>query len=312
MTERSFVSICIPNYNHAVFLQQRLDSVFQQTYRDFEVILLDDASTDGSIEILKKYQNHPKVSHLVINETNSGSPFKQWQKGIAMAQGAYVWIAESDDFSEPVFLETLMHSFRNDVGLIYCQTKDVNEKGEVLLDRIDFTKDIQPNYWQDDFEMEGTDFIKKGLLIKNVIPNASAVVFKKSLIRPSFFSNSLLQMKMCGDWFFWLQLTKNTNVKFVNRHLNYFRNHTSISRIHKEPETKKRRLIEEAVLRRFADEQYGLSLNEMNAVLYKKWFRLHDKWGLIRTHFYQVRQPSTSIIEFIFKFIQLKLMNHKK
>lgn len=95
----SLVSIIIPNYNHAAFLQQRLNSVFQQTYQNFEVILLDDASTDASVAILNEYKDHPKVSHLVINERNSGSPFKQWQKGIALAKGEYVWIAESDDIN---------------------------------------------------------------------------------------------------------------------------------------------------------------------------------------------------------------------
>lgn len=305
------VSIIIPNYNHAAFLLQRLDSVFQQTYQDFEVILLDDASTDESVTILNTYKDHPKVSHLVINETNSGSPFKQWQKGIQLAKGEYIWIAESDDYCEPVFLETLMHSFSNDISLVYCQTNDVNEKGEVLLDRIAYTSDIQPNHWLNDFEMGGNEFIRKGLLVKNVIPNASAVVFKSTLVNPSFFSNMLLEMKMCGDWFFWLQLTENTKVKFVNQHLNYFRSHTAISRIHKDSETKKRRLREEAVIRRFADKQFGLSLNKMNAVLYKKWFKLHEKWGLIKPSFYQVRQPSISIFEFISKFIQFKLKNQK-
>ena len=285
--------------------------MFGQTFQDFEVILLDDASTDGSLDILNLYKDHPKVSHFIVNEENSGSPFKQWKKGIELAKGEYIWIAESDDFCELVFLETLVKLFSKDIGLVYCQTKDVDERGNILLDRVEYTSDIQPNFWQGNFEMVGNVFIQKGLLIKNVIPNASAVVFKSSLAKPSFFSEALLQMKMCGDWFFWLQLTKNTQVKFVNQHLNYFRNHTAISRIHKDPETKKRRLQEEAVIRRFADKQFGLSLNKMNAVLYKKWFKLHEKWVLIKPSFYQVRQPSTSTFEFISKFIQFKLKNLK-
>lgn len=82
-----------------------MKSIFNQTFQDFEVILLDDASTDNSREILHKYQEHPKVSHLIINETNSGSPFKQWEKGLAFARGEFIWIAESDDYCNIFFLK---------------------------------------------------------------------------------------------------------------------------------------------------------------------------------------------------------------
>lgn len=97
------VSIIVPNYNHSKYLNQRLDSILNQTYQDFEVILLDDVSSDNSVEILQAYSKHPKVSHLIVNEQNSGNTFKQWQKGIALAKGTFVWIAESDDFCEPHF-----------------------------------------------------------------------------------------------------------------------------------------------------------------------------------------------------------------
>ena len=62
------VSVIVPNYNHAAFLPKRLESIFNQTYQDFEVILLDDASTDTSVEVLSQYADHPKVTHFVVNE----------------------------------------------------------------------------------------------------------------------------------------------------------------------------------------------------------------------------------------------------
>jgi len=76
------VSIIIPNYNHARYLEQRLDSVFNQTYQNFEVIILDDCSTDNSLEIIEKYKDNPHLSLVVVNETNSGSSYKQWDNGI--------------------------------------------------------------------------------------------------------------------------------------------------------------------------------------------------------------------------------------
>ena len=88
------VSVIIPNYNHAQFLEQRVESVLNQTFQDFEIIFLDDASTDNSKEVFSKYSNHPKISHVIFNETNSGSPFKQWNKGFGLSTGEYIWIAE--------------------------------------------------------------------------------------------------------------------------------------------------------------------------------------------------------------------------
>ena len=63
------VSIIIPNYNHALYLKERLDSIFNQTFQDFEVILLDDCSTDTSREVLAEYAKKDKVSHCIFNET---------------------------------------------------------------------------------------------------------------------------------------------------------------------------------------------------------------------------------------------------
>ena len=78
-----FVSVIVPCYNHAPYLQARIDSIINQTYQNFELILLDDLSPDNSAEIILSYKNHPKVSHCIINEKNSGSTFAQWNKGLA-------------------------------------------------------------------------------------------------------------------------------------------------------------------------------------------------------------------------------------
>ena len=71
------VSVVIPNYNHARFLTRRIETVLQQTFQDFEVILLDDCSTDDSRSILSKYAADPRV-RIEFNEKNSGSTFKLW------------------------------------------------------------------------------------------------------------------------------------------------------------------------------------------------------------------------------------------
>ena len=91
------LSAIVPNYNHGPYLKLRIDSILNQTYEDIEVIILDDNSQDNSVEIIESYRTHPKVSHILLNDRNSGSTFIQWEKGINLATGKWIWIAESDD-----------------------------------------------------------------------------------------------------------------------------------------------------------------------------------------------------------------------
>jgi len=101
------VSIIVTNYNYARFLDQRLGSIDRQTYRDFEVVLLDDASTDESVPVLERFARQHQC-RLVRNDRNSGSPYKQWNKGVRLAAGQYVWVAEADDYADERFLEVLV------------------------------------------------------------------------------------------------------------------------------------------------------------------------------------------------------------
>jgi len=300
------VSIIVPNYNHQIYLQKRLDSIFNQTFEDFEVILLDDASNDGSRDILNLYENHPKVSHLIINNENSGSPFKQWKKGIELSQGEYIWIAESDDFCETTFLEHLLKKINERIGICFSQTIDVDENGKLLLNRIDYTNDFNPNIWKDDFEISGIKFIEKYLLVKNVIPNASAVIFRRSLIDDTFFTNNFLQMRMCGDWFFWIRIALKTEVGFVAEDLNYFRNHSKVSRNHTTLAMRKQRLIEEGIIRSFLGE-INLSNSLSEKFYYNKWFQLNRLSSVLKPSFYRGKLSKTATFTFLYNFLFFKL-----
>ena len=226
---QALVSIIIPNYNHFRFLQQRIESVINQTYENFEVILLDDCSTDDSVEILEKYNAHPKVSHLVVNKKNSGSPFAQWEKGIALAKGEYIWVAESDDFCELDFLGKLMPSFQkaDNVGLVYSRSNNADEDGktyeEYWSDGLDNLK------WRSDYCNNGIDEIKRFLKWRNTIPNASACIFTKENLDFS----EIKTMFYAGDWQFWVQILLKKNLCFVAEPLNHFRFHKNTTRSHK-------------------------------------------------------------------------------
>ncbi|KQK27311.1 hypothetical protein AR438_03645 [Chryseobacterium aquaticum] len=214
---KNLVSIIIPNYNHAPYLKQRIDSVLGQTFQDFEVIILDDVSPDNSKEIIEQYRSHPKVSHIIYNEENSGSTFKQWKKGIDLARGEWVWIAESDDWCENTFLENLINLSEKhpSVGLAYCSSVFFNESDNSLTPQI-ATKNIS------EFILSN-EFIHQKLIPFNGIVNASAVIFKKALYYN--VSNHYTSFKLAGDWIFWAEISQMADVAICGKFLNYFRQH---------------------------------------------------------------------------------------
>ena len=185
-----FVSVIVPCYNHAPYLKQRIESILNQTYQNFELILLDDVSPDESAEILLSYKDHPKVSHCIINEKNSGSTFHQWNKGMALAQGELIWIAESDDAADLSFLETLVEPFQQNPNLVlaYSQSHRMDSQGNITGTWKDYTDNLNSKKFEKDFIINGLDYINEFLIVKNTIPNASAVVFKKETYDTDFRS----------------------------------------------------------------------------------------------------------------------------
>ncbi len=223
---KPLISIIIPNYNHQDYIEQRIQSVLNQSYDNKEIILLDDASSDDSPEILEKYKNHKDVKHLEINKINSGSSFIQWQKGISLAKGEWVWIAESDDYADTDFLNTLVLNIKDDIGLVYCSSKIVDDKGNdtILWGFSSMPESETYHEFKNDFISDGNSFIDRYMIKDNFIPNASGVIFRKSLIDETIFS-LITNKKLLGDWLFWIDLIKKTKLAYIAQPLNYFRTH---------------------------------------------------------------------------------------
>lgn len=224
------ISIVVPNYNHEKYLVQRLESIFSQTYPCFEVILLDDCSTDNSRCVLSLYEKHPKLSFCVFNEKNSGNTFQQWAKGISLAKGEFIWIAESDDFCDLNFLEVIAKPLLKDkeVVLAYCQSNRVNEFNQVTGTWLNHTDDLNGgSKFLNDFIMEGYEFIQDFLIYKNVIPNASAVIFRRDKVIIKEHLNVDSYFRYCGDWIFYFRFLINNKVAFVSQSINNFRYHSN-------------------------------------------------------------------------------------
>lgn len=222
------VSVIIPNYNHAVYLQQRIDSVLQQTYNAFEVIIMDDCSTDNSREIIEQYRGHAKISQILLNNINSGSTFLQWNKGVAAAKGSLVWIAESDDVATPDFLTQLVTAFneREDTVISYCQSQRMSSEGEITGTWLNWTDELKGGeVFNHNFSMGGEKYIEQFLIYRNTIPNASAVVFKKSAYLAVGGADA--SIKYCSDWLTWLKMLSTGSISFHAEAKNKFRYHNS-------------------------------------------------------------------------------------
>ncbi|MGN6343310.1 MAG: glycosyltransferase family 2 protein [Candidatus Nitrosocosmicus sp.] len=273
------LSVILPNYNHSSFLQKRIESILNQTFQDFELIILDDCSSDRSREIIEKYRNHSKVSRIVYNESNSRSPIKQWKKGLAIAKEEWIWLAESDDFADIHFLEKLILFIENDdsIVLAYTQSYDINEKDEIIQSRIHWTSNFGENIWQNAFCIKGNEFLKY-LYEKNVIPNASAALVKKDYLQTVLQKEIEIEnLKMCGDWFTWLLIANfpSVSIAFLNEHLNYFRDSEQSTRKHNSRVKLTNRLLEEAkIFNSGKFEIDGISLQQKNKSLRIQWLHL--------------------------------------
>jgi glycosyltransferase involved in cell wall biosynthesis len=225
------VSVILPNYNHARYLSERLDSILNQTFRDFELIILDDASSDNSKEVIQSYhKKHPKI-RVHLNENNSGSTFYQWNKGVELAKGAYIWIAESDDVAAPTFLEKLVPLLDNHphVGIAYAQSMLIDEKSQSLhsfQDHYEFV--YQSDRWTRDFIADGKEECAKFLMFHNVIPNASGALMRKSVYLAA--GGAEPSWRLNGDWFFYVKMLLISDLAFLAEHLNFFRMHTQTQR----------------------------------------------------------------------------------
>ena len=216
------VSIIVPNYNHAQFLDLRLQSILDQTFDDFELIFLDDASTDGSLQVFNEYRSDGRV-RSILNDENSGSPFIQWNRGIDEACGEYIWIAESDDYCERDFLARLVAAMDKhpEAGLAYSQSWIVSQDDEKLKVLDWYHVFGGGAHWATDFASEGKQELKQYMAIQNTIPNASAVLIRRSVLEGDLRAPE--HMKLCGDWLFWTRILLKSDLAFIATPLNCFR-----------------------------------------------------------------------------------------
>ena len=222
------VSVVVPNFNHFPFLEQRLKTISQQTYRNIEIILLDDASTDNSLSVLEAFaQSEPRVTRLIKNEQNSGGAFTQWIKGVKEAKGKYLWIAETDDFSDLCFIETLVNKLEHNKNsaVAYCHSNWIDSQGSQLGLMDIHVPYFKHNYWLSDFCIDGDDVNCNLMPYRNVIRNASSALFRVASFKAAL--HGFTPSGRIDDWLFYVQLLKGSSLSFSNKELNFCRLHST-------------------------------------------------------------------------------------
>jgi O-antigen biosynthesis protein len=224
------VSVIVPNFNYERYLPHRLASILNQTVPVWEIIFLDDASTDKSLEVVQKYlHNCPIRYRIVRNEQNSGSVFAQWKKGVDMAEGDVIWIAEADDWAAASFVEIASQAFEDEeVVLSYTQSNQVDERSRILCPHyLDYVSDIGADRWRRPFVNDGVTELAQGLSVKNTLPNVSGVLFRREPLKRVLDEHfdEVRSYRVAGDWCVYAYLALEGRIAFDPRSLNYHRRH---------------------------------------------------------------------------------------
>ncbi|MDD5706428.1 MAG: glycosyltransferase, partial [Kiritimatiellae bacterium] len=223
------VSVIIPNYNYARYFPERLASIVNQTYPVHEIVVLDDCSTDNSLDVIRQQLANVNIPHqVVVNKENAGV-FKQWQRGVALAKGELVWIAEADDSCEPTLLAQLVPRFDNPfIGMAYAQSTMMDADGNKSRTYIGYLEtDGEPGsstHWRRDYVNHGQHEISEHLIIRNTIPNVSAAVIRRDILQR--IGDQLGGgLQFAGDWYAYVQILEQGAISFCATPLNFHRHH---------------------------------------------------------------------------------------
>ncbi len=211
------VSIVLPNYNYARYLDERITSLLGQTFEDFELIIVDDGSADDSRDVIGKYRSDPRIRTLWF-DTNSGMTFRRWGDGAALATGKYLMFAGADDTCEPGLLEALVRVLDKhpEVGVACCQSWEIDSAGERVK-----IKQPKPR-WAQDFIASGEEEATYQLT-EATIQNASAALCRRSVFEKcGGFDPSL---RICADWMLWSRMLSMSRLAWLAEPLNCYRKH---------------------------------------------------------------------------------------
>lgn len=230
------ISVITPNYNYSRYLNIRLDSIYSQKYPLSEVIILDDKSTDNSVNVLQNYMTEKDCYFkLIVNDLNYGSAYLQWYKGAIQSKGDYIWIAEADDSASPDLIKDAIELLDTgqDIGFVFCDSSQIDENNKVIgasyRSYMETVIDAKSKAFiqHENFVMSGTEFVAKYLSIKNIILNVSSVLWRRdTLLRILELTKSdHANLKIACDWKMYVLAALTDKVGYVAKPNNVHRRH---------------------------------------------------------------------------------------
>ena len=270
------VSAIIPNYNHASFLKERIRSILEQTIEVDEIIILDDASTDHSREIIEAAtQNSPVPIKTCFNTTNSRNIFSQWETGLELASGDLVWICESDNSCDENFLRSLIPHFADpSVMLAFGRIEFIDETGA-------FREDVNDNIGLDQFSdnarlASASSWFNGPFGLRCVIRNVGGCVFRRQTLDEGLIAD-LKTYKICGDWLLYSRLARGGQIAYEPRARSYFRIHGANSSVASFATTG---FYDEHVRIAYAlRRHYGVEIKTLRNMLRRVWRQCKSRLG---------------------------------
>ncbi len=221
------VSAIVPNYNHARYLKERVDSILAQTYENVEILILDDCSIDDSRAVIERYcEENPDRIRALFNDKNSGNVFRQWRKGIENTAGELVWICESDDFCEPDFLEGLVKNFKDrSVNIAFGRIQFSDEDGNLRQGLDQYREIAEPGIWDAPLTRPARRWFTGGFGVNNVIANVGGCIFRRRSLPEPVWGETETYSTL-GDWFLYCHLAGGGQIAYEPSAVAYFRQHT--------------------------------------------------------------------------------------
>lgn len=203
----ALVSVIVPVYNRAHLVTETVASILGQTYQNIEIILINDGSTDNSLDVIQALQHEYPDVIRIIDQENQGQTVARNQ-GIRQAQGKYIAFLDSDDLWMTDKLEQQVPLFDKGVGLVYGGVEFIDEYGETT--RFEFC----------DPSVQGN--IYPQLLVKNRMTGGSVVVLAEALEMVGVFDP---EFKAAENWDLWLRVCKEYQARLVNKPVVKYRLH---------------------------------------------------------------------------------------